>query len=97
MLVQAETVEEVLRVKCKDIGGGAAIVSCENQGEEPTYDKGIAICPKLESVSIVLVSDKPNLALASTHDVVIDSFALIEWAELFPKVDDVAIALFPIA
>ena len=46
VLVQAEAMEKVLRIKCENVAAWTIIVGCEDQRQESFDDEGVAVGAK---------------------------------------------------
>ena len=83
--------------KAENLGGSAATVESDQNGDQPTNDVRVGVAAIDEPPVFAALGDQPHLTGAAAHPGGLGAFGLGKRGEIAAEVDDVAVALLPVA
>ena len=94
MIQQLQFSKVRVDIKIQNVLRSAVVVGRKNDAQQPFYDKGIAVDSEL-NLAFFDVFVNPHLTLAASHEPVLGAFGYRQFRQVFSKINNVLVALFP--
>ena len=94
MIQQLQFSKVRVDIKIQNVLRSAVVVGRKNDAQQPFYDKGIAVDSEL-NLAFFDVFVNPHLTLAASHEPVLGAFGHRQFRQVFSKINNVLVALFP--